>query len=231
MQIISNFKAVIVKFDESYSVNPDKDAEYKILAEELRFSMDIFVGHIVVPYQADDMDKNEMTEEQKLAKQYNITGPENMPVIFLYREKNFENPIRFNGKQFDSYTLRDFIRTNVPGLSFQLKSCIPEFDNLAKDFIRDNKLAEKRKKILKNTEKQMNNMRNEDHKNSAKIYVKIMERILERGDIFIESEFERIRNLLNGKLSDQKKVDLKNRLNIVDSFRSLSMTKIGKDEL
>ncbi|KAH9414730.1 Endoplasmic reticulum resident protein 29 [Dermatophagoides pteronyssinus] len=224
--VVNNFKAVIVKFDESYSVDPEKDAVFKTLAEELRSSMDIFVGHLVIPYPGND---GELAEEEKLAKQYNITSHEDMPVIFLYRQNNFENQIRFNEKKFDSYSLRDFIRTNVPGLSLQLDSYIPELENLVKDFITD-KSPEKRKKILKETEKQVNGM-NDNKKESAKIYVKIMKRILERGDIFIESEFERIRNLMNRKLSQTKKNILKSHLNIVYAFRSLNTMNIRKDEL
>jgi len=53
----------------------------------------------------------------------------------------------------------------------------------------------------------------------AKVYVKIMEKILERGDVFIQTEETRIQGLLyRGKLSEQKKRKMEEKRNILQSF-------------
>jgi endoplasmic reticulum protein 29 len=57
-----------------------------------------------------------------------------------------------------------------------------------------------------------------------------MKRIIEKGDSLISTEQERVDKLLTGKLSDNKKRDLSNRLNILDSFK-FGADKEGKDEL
>jgi endoplasmic reticulum protein 29 len=57
-----------------------------------------------------------------------------------------------------------------------------------------------------------------------------MKRIIEKGDSLISTEQERVDKLLTGKLSDNKKRDLSNRLNILDSFK-FGVDKEGKDEL
>ena len=45
-----------------------------------------------------------------------------------------------------------------------------------------------------------------------------MERILERGDVFVQTEQSRIDGLLKGKLSDDKKRKMEERKNILQSF-------------
>lgn len=45
-----------------------------------------------------------------------------------------------------------------------------------------------------------------------------MERILERGDIFVQTEQTRLEGLLKGKLSDEKKRTMEERRNILQSF-------------
>lgn len=58
----------------------------------------------------------------------------------------------------------------------------------------------------------------EEYQPAAKVYVKTMERILERGDVFIQTEQTRIDGLLKGKLSNDKKQKMEERRNILHSF-------------
>lgn len=53
----------------------------------------------------------------------------------------------------------------------------------------------------------------------AKVYIAYMERILERGGLtFVQAEKQRLKKVLEGKVSDAKKEDLKKRLNVLESF-------------
>lgn len=58
----------------------------------------------------------------------------------------------------------------------------------------------------------------EEHRAAAKVYIKTMERILDRGDVFVQSEQTRIEGLLKGKLSNDKKRSMEERRNILQSF-------------
>lgn len=59
----------------------------------------------------------------------------------------------------------------------------------------------------------------EEQREAAKIYVKTMEKILEKGDVFVQTEETRVQGLLyRGKLSDQKKRSMEERRNILQSF-------------
>lgn len=58
----------------------------------------------------------------------------------------------------------------------------------------------------------------EEHQSAARVYVKTMERIMERGDVFVQTEKTRIDGLLKGKLSKDKKRTMEERRNILQSF-------------
>lgn len=53
---------------------------------------------------------------------------------------------------------------------------------------------------------------------AAQVYVKTMERILEKGDVFIQTEQTRVENILKGKLSIDKKQSMEKKRNILQSF-------------
>lgn len=53
---------------------------------------------------------------------------------------------------------------------------------------------------------------------AAKVYVKTMEKILEKGDVFVQTEQSRIEGLLKGKLSNEKKRSMEEKRNILHSF-------------
>lgn len=59
-----------------------------------------------------------------------------------------------------------------------------------------------------------------------------MEKSLEKGDEFTKLENERVKKLLNGKLSEEKKKELGIRLNILQSFQLVDKQKSHlKDDL
>lgn len=46
-----------------------------------------------------------------------------------------------------------------------------------------------------------------------------MDKIIEKGDEFTKTEIERVKKLLSGKVSDEKKKELNIRLNILQAFQ------------
>lgn len=57
-----------------------------------------------------------------------------------------------------------------------------------------------------------------------------MEKILEKGDDFIQSETARVNKLLDGKVSKEKKQILNFKVNILQSFKH-ALNEIKKEEL
>ena len=87
-----------------------------------------------------------------------------------------------------------------------------------------NEIFEQAKEISKQLVK-------EEDKKSADIYIKLMEKVIERGSMFIKSEQERVKNLISGKITEVKKNDMQTRLNILESFMDQNMPEIKKEEL
>lgn len=65
-------------------------------------------------------------------------------------------------------------------------------------------------------------------KERATVYVKAMQKVIENGDSYIDTEIVRVEKLSEGKVSEKKKAQLKDRASILTSFQ-LQMPK--KDEL
>ena len=228
MQAVSNFEAVLVKFDEPYTSKLALDNEFKQLAQDLRFTPDLLVAELKVPYRSSFSKAELVSEERSLAEKLNAANTDDFPLVFLFRKDQFESPVLFEPKSketFDVNALRQFVRREAPNVRLLLESCIAPLDELATKFAESEK---DRKSILKQAQDVAAKL-NQDKKQSAKVYLKLMERVIERGDIFLQSERERVNNLLSGQMSEQKKKQLMITLNILESFQ-LEDNK-GKDEL
>ena len=67
-------------------------------------------------------------------------------------------------------------------------------------------------------------------KSKAEIYVKIMRKVSSEGQAFATSEMERVKKILEGKLSATKKEQMEQRINVLKSFVASEAEK-KKDEL
>ncbi|KAH3891918.1 hypothetical protein DPMN_016028 [Dreissena polymorpha] len=63
------------------------------------------------------------------------------------------------------------------------------------------------------------------------MYVKTMQKVIEKGDDFVDSEIDRLEKLRSGKLSDKKKEQLSDRLNILSTFSVAKLQAKKKVEL
>lgn len=89
--------------------------------------------------------------------------------------------------------------------------------------------GDQREKLIAEAETEKAKISRDDDKISADMYIKTMKKIVEKGEGFVETEVERLEKLRSGKLSDKKKEQIGERLNILSTF---TVSKIhGKDEL
>lgn len=111
------------------------------------------------------------------------------------------------------------------GLWLGLPACIKEFDEFVKQFLIAT-TDDERKQVIEQAEKEQKKITDTTILERSAVYVKTMQKILETGKEFINTELNRVEKLSEGKVSDKKKAQLKNRANILTSFQ-LQM----KDEL
>lgn len=113
------------------------------------------------------------------------------------------------------------------GMWIGLPACIEEFDNLIKEF-NDASDEESKRAVIQKAQEKIDNLDSEDKKERANIYVKTFEKVLVKGANFVSSELIRVEKLSEQKVSEKKKAQLKNRANILTSFK---MRMNIKDEL
>ena len=115
---------------------------------------------------------------------------------------------------------RSSLFLHTTGVWIGLPACLQEFDHFVRDFLSTSDV-EKRKRILEEASADVELIESNDEKKTrANVYIKTMEKVLEKGIGFIASEMERVEKLSEGKVSDRKKQQLKERVSILTSFRT-----------
>ena len=123
----------------------------------------------------------------------------------------------------------EFFREKT-GIRIILDKCLLDYDDFATKFMtsKDKKAQEK---VLKEAQDKLSKLTKEQDKKSADIYIKLMQKVIERGSKFLESENVRVKNIMGGKLSQAKKDEMQVRLNILQSFIPAQKLESAKSEL
>ncbi len=207
-----------MKFDTAYPYGEKQD-EFVKVANDLKSTPDILLAEVGV------RDYGEK-ENQDLADKYGVKK-DDFPVLKLFLNGKVDDPITYTDKDFKVDNIKNFLKQKS-GIKILLESCLEEFDAIAEKFGSESTSKAELKKLLTEAKTKADGLEKDSEKKSANIYVKIMEKAIERGNIFFESEKERVKNILSGKVSDAKKKELQGRLNIIQSFIP---PKAEKDEL
>lgn len=222
--MIFNFKAVFVKLDDA-GLNVVMDRQFAKLAFDLRLSKDILVAEVRFS-DANLVDEEHIPDEEKILKQrLNITK---LPALFLFTKNNFDDAIQYtNIDHHDSHSLREFIFENIPDISLDFPSCIPELTAIVKKFVSEKPIEQKA--ILNQIELMLDKYDAATRPN-AQIYHKILKRLLERGELFLTTERQRIKNLLAGKTTQQKYAQFKQSYDILFCIQMQNIPNVSPKE-
>jgi len=223
------FKAIpgmtlLAKIDKSYAYGEKEDA-FKEFCKLSYTVPNFLVGEIPVQEYGDK-------ENSDLQERFGVKT-DDMPVFYLF--KGAEDPgTKFGGfpdpsakkpvtwddaedgeweppviKDITADNLVLWLRTN--GVKMPSIGTIAELDEIAKQFMQEPKQAalDQAKKLAEG-----------DHKNDKKapIYVKIMQKVLEKGTGYIQTEVERVKKIMAGKVTSQKKEELQDKSKILNVF-------------
>ncbi|XP_067015179.2 endoplasmic reticulum resident protein 29 [Anabrus simplex] len=205
-KVVSKFKAAVIKFDVAYPYGAKQD-EFAKVSETSHQIPDLLIGEVGVK------DYGEK-ENSDLAERYKVLK-DDFPVVKLFVGGNSE-PVTFTSPDFTADNIKKFIRKHS-NIHIGLQGCLEPFDLLAIKFSKATD-ADAKKVILREAEDMWDKLTSRADQRAAETYVKTMRKTLEKGEEFIPSELKRVQNLAKGKISKEKKEEMEQRLNILQSF-------------
>ncbi|OQV25793.1 putative Endoplasmic reticulum resident protein 29 [Hypsibius exemplaris] len=205
-KIMPFFKVALIKFDRVFA-HGDKHDEFAKVAEAGHKNRDLLIAEI---NSADFAEKRNMDMHER----YGI-NKDDVPVLKLFiRGKPV--PLNYTGN-FLADDIKRFIKS-MGGVWIGLAACLEEYDELARLFTLEQDPA-KQRALLAEAEGKVTDLKDDDEKRSAKMYIQTMKKLLEKGKDFIPGEIKRVEKLQTDKISNTKKEELKSRFNILHSFK------------
>jgi endoplasmic reticulum protein 29 len=133
-------------------------------------------------------------------------------------------------KEFKAENIKSFLRHHT-GIYLPLAGCIESLDGLADRILATDDKKEW-EKVVKEAESEAAKVgaEGEKQKKRADLYVKIMKKIVSDGLSFIEKETARTNKLMEGKITEAKKGELAEKVNILRSFTK-NIDQDKKEEL
>lgn len=196
-----------MKFDVAYPYG-EKHDEFGKVAKATRGVHDLLVAEVNVKDYGDK-------DNSDLAEKYEVKAKD-FPVLKLFK-KGQDEPLPYTG-EFKEDDIVAFVKSQT-GVYIGLPGCIEDFDKIAGEFIK-NKDKELREKLMAQAKELLaSGLDTPKGEEIANTYIKLMEKIMEKGDEFVQNEIQRVENLRKTKVSLDKKENLQRRLNILQSFR------------
>jgi len=206
-KIISKFKAAAIKFDVAYPYGTKHD-EFAKVAEAAHTVPDLLVGEVGVK------DYGEK-ENADLAERYKV-NKDDFPIVKLF-VAGVSEPYTFSDSEFTADNIKKFIRTKSY-VHIGLPGCLEAFDKIAAKFSQATD-PDVKKALLREAEDLWDNTTGRADQKTAEVYVKTMRKALDKGDDFVSNELKRVQSLAKGKISKEKKEEMQQRINILQSFQ------------
>lgn len=206
-KIISKFRAAAIKFDVAYPYGTKHD-EFAKVAEAAHTVPDLLVGEVGVK------DYGEK-ENADLAERYKV-NKDDFPIVKLF-VAGVSEPYTFSDSEFTADNIKKFIRTKS-NVHIGLPGCLEAFDKIAAKFSQATD-PDVKKALLREAEDLWDNTTGRADQKTAEVYVKTMRKALDKGDDFVSNELKRVQSLAKGKISKEKKEEMQQRINILQSFQ------------
>eukprot|EP00992_Anisonema_acinus_P000125 TRINITY_DN10045_c0_g1_i1.p1 TRINITY_DN10045_c0_g1~~TRINITY_DN10045_c0_g1_i1.p1 ORF type:complete len:240 (+),score=77.15 TRINITY_DN10045_c0_g1_i1:56-775(+) len=198
---------VLVKFDKQYPYG-DKEDQFKEFAKrmgELTTIPDVLITQVGVQEYGDKLNDD-------LREKFNIKL-DDFPVFKLFK-KGSKTPVDYSG-EVNADSLTRFLKTEL-GIYVGLPGCLEEYDKLATGFLSAAESDQKDRR--KQAEDAVSKQVGEANIASAKYYISVMTKIGEKGKEFVTTEKARLEKLVASKITDEKKSQMRKKLNILPSF-------------
>ncbi|XP_055315696.1 protein windbeutel [Sitodiplosis mosellana] len=218
-KILAKFSTVLVKFDIAFPYGKKHDEYAKFAKEINKMSYDDLIVSVV------GIKNYGQTTNNKLAERFNVN--DQLPEIKLFTNGNALKWIDFpKDANITTENLQQFLRRKS-NVKIILPECLKQFDEYAAKFVKTVQLTSTTlststpkgaEAIVNEASREATKLETKHQQQIAQIYLLIMRRILERNISFIGAERSRLQKVLDGKISDQKRKEINQKLNILSAF-------------
>mmetsp|Transcript_2421 Transcript_2421/g.2813 ORF Transcript_2421/g.2813 Transcript_2421/m.2813 type:complete len:243 (-) Transcript_2421:77-805(-) len=195
----------LVKFDKSYAYGDKEDAFKEVC--KLAYAVPKFMIGEVPVQEYGDKENDDLRERFGMNK-------DDFPIYLLFNQAN-EKGLKYTG-DIKADQLVAWLRKNE--VRMPSVGTIEELDGLAVQFLKEGMADTHLEAAKKLAEEQYSTDR------KAAMYVKIMQKIKEKGEGYVAIETQRVTKILQGKIAAEKKAEMEDKMKILGVFAS-------KDEL
>ncbi|XP_036334609.1 protein windbeutel [Rhagoletis pomonella] len=214
-QTIERFPYALVKFDIAFPYGEKHEAFAALSRAAHKVTKELLVATVGIK----DYGEN---ENKELGLRFNVDD-KNFPGILLFKDGKVDKFERFPAYlDVTLDNLKKFVTQNTE-LYIGRDGCLKEFEELVKKYA--NKEDSEQRKLIEKAEKISQELTSVAAKTSAKAYIVFMRKINEKGYDYVEEETKRLQRLKAGKVTDAKKLELQQKLNILEAFRVTKLTK------
>jgi len=216
---------VMAKFDQLYAYG-DKEDAFKTICELAYVVPNFLIAEVPVEEYGDK-------QNDDLRERFGLST-DDFPAFFLFSDggkvqkkfEGFPDPVAKRPATWDDEedgeweppmleevnvdTLLTWLRTN--GIKMPSLGTIVELDELVHKFMKSSDKAS----VLK----EATALADSEHKNDRKapMYTKIMQKVIEKGNDYVEAEAARVKKLLSGRITEEKQAELKDKSKILAVF-------------
>lgn len=229
-KVLPRFDVTLLKFDDSYPYG-DKHNTFTKVAADITDNSNIILGQVGIKYYGEK-------DNSEFAKKFGINSKDDLPSLRLFVQGEDEPFVYSKNMPWTETDIKKFIRDHT-NIYLGLPGCLETFDKLAMKFTS----SSDKEAILEETEQEAAKLKGDvsskcfvptvnynfrfvtdvtiffqKEKNTAKIYIKLMKKVIESGASFVKQENKRLTKILDGKVNEKKKQELQQRLNILKSL-------------
>jgi len=217
--------SVFAKMDKSYAYG-DKEDAFRALCKLAHHVRDLVVAEIPVQEYGEK-------ENDDIREKFGVKVEE-FPVFFLFKGST-ESAVRFEGfpdpkavkpatwddeedGAWEAPMKSDITTENLAlwlrrhGIKMPAIGTIPELDQLAQHFMSAGGKQEDLEEATR--------LAREDFASDPKaaIYVKVMEKVLEKGPVYVEKELVRVKRIMAGKMTPEKQSQMADKHRVLSAF-------------
>ncbi|XP_031627556.1 protein windbeutel [Contarinia nasturtii] len=210
-KVLTKFSTVLVKFDIAFPYGKQHDEYAKFAKEISEHNFDNMIVSVVGIKNYGDLTNSILAERFSIDNQ--------LPAIKLFSNGDSTKWTDFPRDQnITVENLRQFIR-RMSDVKIVLPECLKQFDDYAKQFVDVIQFKSiEAEEIVNEATNEAAKLENEHEQKTAQIYLLFMRQILQKDIYFIGAERTRLQQILNGKISNEKRKEINHKLNILSAF-------------